>query len=772
MNVFVRTRPTATFAQELIDILPDEKTVNIHQSKGRRCGGVNHSPSSLCFQLDGVLHLLSQEEVYVRVGQDVVLGALDGYNGTVLCFGQTGAGKTYTMTGATESYRHRGIIPRAVEQVFQEVGKRCDQIFSVQLSYLEVYNDTLTDLLSSLAGPQHLAPRRPVFPPGPAPLPGLAVVEEPGGGVSIRGLSLHPVQNQDEALDLLFEGEMNRIMGAHAMNNHSSRSHCIFTLHIQSRSRSLSGATCLRSKLSLVDLAGSERLGRTGGAGQTLREATHINKSLSFLEQTILALADPHRDHVPFRHSKLTHALKHSLGGNCNTVLVANIYGEETQMEETLSTLRFACRMKSVKTQPSINQHVDPALEVNRLQKEVEKLREELSMQNILVNGGGANYQPLSEAQRAEIQDQVQSYLEGSLEEISVVSVRLLQEIFSQFRLAVQEQEQRVKAKLCQTYTLVERDPTDDSTNHKVRNSKSGSCSVVVGGLSGRTHVKIKRKKAKEAPPNRGKKAGAASPVPGKSLGTRSSSRIDSPHTPEDKTDTHNQEVQDAPPPGAEPIRTDSPPPKPQAFEEFKASGGIDLHRLLRSNKEVLQERRAQLRLLGQELNTAKRDIDAAAEAVRQHRDAHGEAEEAEVSLVRRLGDLRTRYRQHHAQLGPTRTEVRYCQHLVDQCRVRLLSEFESWYHNSFLSPREVPAGGPIRPGLVPPGQSPCLGDEERRPCERVRCIASEGPGAVAFYNAHRRSLKRVSRKPAPRKNRKLPGPLPAPLSTTILPVT
>ncbi|XP_059901227.1 kinesin-like protein KIF9 [Gadus macrocephalus] len=774
MKVFVRSRPTATFAQELIEILPDGKTVQIHQSKGRRCGGY-HAPSSWCFQLDGVLHLLSQEEVYARVGQEVVLGALDGYNGTVLCFGQTGAGKTYTMTGTTESYRQRGIIPRAVEQVFQEVAKRSDQIFSVQLSYLEVYNDTLTDLLSTLAGPQHLAPRGPV-----PPRPGLALMEEPGGRVSIRGLSLHPVQSKEEALDLLFEGELNRIMGAHAMNNHSSRSHCIFTLHIQSRSRSLSGTTFLRSKLSLVDLAGSERLGRTGGAGQTLREATHINKSLSFLEQTILALADPRRDHVPFRQSKLTHALKHSLGGNCNTVLVANIYGEETQMDETLSTLRFASRMKSVKSQPSINQHVDPALEVKRLQKEVEMLRDELSIQNLLVNGGGARYQPLSKAQQAELQDQVQRYLEGSLEAISVVSVRQLQEVFSQFRLAVQEQEQRVKAKLSQTYTLVERGRADDSANPKEEDEveeeeeeeeeEEVGGSRRVGGMTGRARVKSKRKKAKEAPPSRGKKPGAASPVHGKALETRSSPRIHPPpQTPEDEPDPPDQEVQEAPPPEAEPIRTDSPPTKAQAFEEFKASGGAGLHRLLRSNKEVLQERRALLHLLGQELNAAKRDIDAAAEDVQRHRHAHGrlrgseETQDVEEALVGRLGALRTRYRQHHDQLGPARAEVRYCQHLVDRCRVRLLSEFESWYPNSLLSPREVPERGSITPGLVPPDRSPSLGDEERRPCEHVQSRRGEGPGAVAFYNAHRRSLRRM-------KSRRPPGTLPNTLPTTVLP--
>ncbi|CAL8321834.1 unnamed protein product [Boreogadus saida] len=286
--------------------------------------------------------------------------------------------------------------------------------------------------------------------------------------------------------------------------------------------------------------------------------------------------------------------------------------------------------------------------------------------------------------------------------------------------------------------------------------------------MIGRARVKSKRKKAKEAPPSRGKKLGAASPVHGKAL---SSPRIHPPpQTPEDEPDPPDQEVQEASPPEAEPIGTDSPPTKAQAFEEFKASGGVGLHRLLRSNKEVLQERRALLHLLGQELNAAKRDIDAAAEDVQRHRHAHGrlrgseETQDVEEALVGRLGALRTRYRQHHDQLGPARAEVRYCQHLVDRCRVRLLSEFESWYPNSLLSTREVPEGGSITPGLVPPDCSASLGDEERRPCARVQSRRGEGPGAVAFYNAHRRSLGR-------RKSRRPPGTFPNTLPTTVLPV-
>uniref|UniRef100_A0A671XH62 Kinesin-like protein n=1 Tax=Sparus aurata TaxID=8175 RepID=A0A671XH62_SPAAU len=437
VGVFVRIRPTANFAQDLIQCLPDGQ---VTQPLDTRKSHV----SSWSFQLEGVLRDVSQEEFYTRVCRWVVLGALDGYNGTVMCFGQTGAGKTYTMTGSTESYKQRGIIPRALQEVFQEVEIRTEHAFNVYLSYLEIYNETLVDLLSSLQG-------------SPRPSPhGMLVMEEPGRGVFVRGLSLHPVHSEEEALNLLFEGEMNRIIGSHALNRNSSRSHCIFTVHIEARSRTLTNAKYVTSKLNLVDLAGSERLGKTGSEGQMLKEAVYINRSLSFLEQAILALGDHRREHVPFRQSKLTHALKDSLGGNCNTVLVANICGEAAQIEETLSTLRFAGRMKCVRTDPVVNEHTDPALT-----RTCETIHDS-------VNRLESTYKPLSEAQQAEIHSQVQRYLEGSLEEINIISVRQIQAVFAQFKLAVQEQEQRVKAQLCQTHNLVVKDQSADTADVKV----------------------------------------------------------------------------------------------------------------------------------------------------------------------------------------------------------------------------------------------------------------------------------------------------------------
>uniref|UniRef100_A0A8C1ENL7 Kinesin-like protein n=1 Tax=Cyprinus carpio carpio TaxID=630221 RepID=A0A8C1ENL7_CYPCA len=635
VKVFIRIRPTASFAHELIECPPDQQTLKVRSRKDSNKGKRNNQLSSWVFQLNGVLDNVSQEDTYDRVARSVVLGAFAGYNGTIMCFGQTGAGKTYTMTGAAETYKHRGIIPRALQEVFQEVEHRADHTFSVHLSFLEIYNETMVDLLSSIKK-------------GKSSNSGvLTVIEEPGGGVSVKGLSLHLVHNEEEALNLLFEGEMNRIIGQHALNKHSSRSHCIFTIHIESRSRTLSDAKYITSKLNLVDLAGSERLGKTGSEGQVQMEAMYINKSLSFLEQVILALADSRREHVPFRQSKLTHALKDSLGGNCNTVLVANIYGEAAQIEETLSTLRFATRMKCVQTKPSINEHVDPVLQVRRLEKEIQFLKEELSMCNTLTNRVGVSNEILSERQVEEVRSQVQRYLSGLLDEIPVNTI------------------------VCTSILQI--------LKYKLMSRASLTVLQVQGSV------------------------GAVGEVEscGYGLGLAKSSQ-------KHQRNTMNINVKLN-------VFLSSPPPKTEAFEDFKAERGSEINRILKENKAVLSERTTQLRILTDVINTTKRDLDYITYELRQFRErkqgqfvsAEGEPvlEEAELSLVMQLKELKNRYRQAYEDFRSTKTEVSYCQHLVNQCRTRLLTEFERWYNESFLFPGDVLSvleTGPVRPGHIP----------------------------------------------------------------------
>ncbi|XP_056317917.1 kinesin-like protein KIF9 [Danio aesculapii] len=731
VKVYIRIRPTASFAHELIECLPDQQTLRVRSRKGSKKGKRNNHMR--LFQLNGVLHNVSQEDLYDRVARNVVLGAFKGYNGTIMCFGQTGAGKTYTMTGAAETYKQRGIIPRAIQEVFQEVEQRADYTFSVHLSFLEIYNETMVDLLSSLK--KGKAPGSGVF----------TVVEEPGGGVSVKGLSIHLVHNEEEALNLLFEGEMNRIIGEHALNKHSSRSHCIFTIHIESRSRMLSEAKYITSKLNLVDLAGSERLSKTGSEGQVQMEAMYINKSLSFLEQVILALADSRREHVPFRQSKLTHALKDSLGGNCNTVLVANIYGEASQIEETLSTLRFATRMKCVQTKPSINEHIDPVIQVQRLEKEIQFLKEELSSYNPLTNR--FTNEILSETQVKEVRTQVQRYLSGSLTEIPIVSSTQIQEVFSQFKKVMLEQQKKLQEKLCQRNTCVEKAM---NTTPSTVSEKSGGAVGEVDSFGYGLGLAKSSQRHQQAVSPKSNKARKDKQINRKEVAVENSNvQLEQPLTM-----SESDLITDKPqPPEEQQPTTDSPPPKAEAFEDFKAERGSEINRILKENKAVLSERTSQLRALTNVINVTKREIDHITSDLRQFREqrqgqgefmsADGEPvlEEEELSLVMKLKVLKNKYRQTYEELRTTETEIRYCEHLVNQCRMRLLTEFESWYNESFLLPGEVLSvleDGPVRPGHIPVNKALTLmeDDDHQKP-------HADTSSAVSFYNAYNRTLQR-----------------------------
>jgi len=164
------------------------------------------------------------------------------------------------------------------------------------------------------------------------------------------------------------------------MNATSSRAHTIFTISIESRSRVESSDKVVYSKLHLVDLAGSERTKKTAASGQVLTEAAYINKSLSFLEQVVISLCERKRTHIPYRQCKLTNYLRDSLGGNCKTVMITNIWPEAIHLEETNSTLKFATRMMKVTNEATVNVQHDPALLIKRYEKEIRDLKQELAM--------------------------------------------------------------------------------------------------------------------------------------------------------------------------------------------------------------------------------------------------------------------------------------------------------------------------------------------------------------------------------------------------------
>ncbi|XP_003894556.2 kinesin-like protein KIF9 isoform X6 [Papio anubis] len=696
VHAFVRVKPTDDFAHEMIRYGDDKRSIDIHLKKDIRRGVVNNQQIDWSFKLDGVLHDASQDLVYETVAKDVVSQALNGYNGTIMCYGQTGAGKTYTMTGATENYKHRGILPRALQQVFRMIEERPTHAITVRVSYLEIYNESLFDLLSTL----------PYVGPSVTPM---TIVENPQG-VFIKGLSVHLTSQEEDAFSLLFEGETNRIIASHTMNKNSSRSHCIFTIYLEAHSRTLSEEKYITSKINLVDLAGSERLGKSGSEGRVLKEATYINKSLSFLEQAIIALGDQKRDHIPFRQCKLTHALKDSLGGNCNMVLMTNIYGEAAQLEETLSSLRFASRMKLVTTEPAINEKYDAERMVKNLEKELALLKQELAIHDSLTNRTFVTYEAMDEIQIAEINSQVRRYLEGTLDEIDIINLRQIKEVFNQFRVVLSQQEQEVESTLRRKYTLIDRN--DFAAISAVQ--KAGLVDVdghLVGEPEGQ---------------NFGLGVAPFSTKPGKKAKSKKTFK--------------------------EPLRPDTPPSKPVAFEEFKNERGSEINRIFKENKSILNERRKRASETTQRINAIKREIDVTKEALdfqKSLREKQGEYEnkglmiidEEEFLLILKLKDLKKQYRSEYQDLRDLRAEIQYCQHLVDQCRHRLLMEFDIWYNESFVIPEDMQMalkpGGSIRPGMVPVNRIVSLGEDDQDKFSQLQQrVLPEGPDSISFYNA------------------------------------
>ncbi|CAK1551612.1 unnamed protein product [Leptosia nina] len=289
-------------------------------------------------------------EVYNDIAKPIVKAALAGFNGTIFAYGQTSSGKTYTMTGTDES---PGIIPLAVSNLFEMIKDIPDRDFLVRVSYVEIYNESLTDLLDSEKKVK---------------------IQD-----TLQGLKVDTTEklttSPEEVLNVMKEGKANRQTASTNMNDESSRSHSIFQITIESRKHSdgeESVGTVNVSQLNLVDLAGSERAGQTGATGLRFIEGTHINRSLSNLALVIKQLSEGQNKHVNYRDSKLTRILQNSLGGNAKTSIICAV--TPAAVEETISTLQFANRAKSIKNRPEINAVLTSASMIQNLTKQLSTL--------------------------------------------------------------------------------------------------------------------------------------------------------------------------------------------------------------------------------------------------------------------------------------------------------------------------------------------------------------------------------------------------------------
>ncbi|XP_042515640.1 kinesin-like protein KIN-7O isoform X2 [Macadamia integrifolia] len=303
--------------------------------------------------------------VYEARTRDIVAAAVRGFNGTVFAYGQTNSGKTHTMRGsATEP----GVIPLAVHDLFQIIEEDVDREFLLRMSYMEIYNEEINDLLA----PEHRK---------------LQIHESIERGIFVAGLREEIVASPEQVLDFMEFGESHRHIGETNMNVYSSRSHTIFRMIIESKEKSDDGdigTSCdaVRvSVLNLVDLAGSERAAKTGAEGVRLKEGSHINKSLMTLGTVIKKLsegAESQGGHVPYRDSKLTRILQPALGGNANTAIICNITLAQVHSDETKSSLQFASRALRVTNCARVNEILTDAALLKRQKKEIEGLRAKL----------------------------------------------------------------------------------------------------------------------------------------------------------------------------------------------------------------------------------------------------------------------------------------------------------------------------------------------------------------------------------------------------------
>ncbi|XP_065153419.1 kinesin-like protein KIF11 [Paramisgurnus dabryanus] len=372
IQVVVRCRPFNTVERKssshtVVDCDQNRKELTV------RTGGVTDKAARKTYTFDMVFGPSAKQiDVYRSVVCPILDEVILGYNCTVFAYGQTGTGKTFTMEGERSPNEEftweedplAGIIPRTLHQIFEKLSSNGTE-FSVKVSLLEIYNEELFDLLS----------------PAPDVTERLQLFDDPRNkrGVVIKGLEEITVHNKNEVYQILERGAAKRKTASTLMNAYSSRSHSVFSVTIHMKEITMDGEELVKiGKLNLVDLAGSENIGRSGAVDKRAREAGNINQSLLTLGRVIKALVE-RGPHVPYRESKLTRILQDSLGGRTKTSIIATVSPASINLEETLSTLDYANRAKSIMNKPEVNQKLTKRTLIKEYTEEIERLKRDLA---------------------------------------------------------------------------------------------------------------------------------------------------------------------------------------------------------------------------------------------------------------------------------------------------------------------------------------------------------------------------------------------------------
>ncbi|WWD19337.1 hypothetical protein CI109_103796 [Kwoniella shandongensis] len=430
--------------------------------------GGSHQPMTKTYPFDKVFGPeADQTMIFNEVAEGMLDEVLAGYNCTIFAYGQTGTGKTYTMQGDLELTNLNapkstaGIVPRVLHRLFSLLESSQNTEYSVKCSYIELYNEELRDLLATEYKGDASATQQQQNGGG------LKLYEDGKKGVYIQGLEETGVRNLKEGLGIVDKGVKRRQTAETKMNTESSRSHTIFsiTVHIKESGLQRGGEDLLKvGKFNLVDLAGSEAIGRSGATDKRAREAGMINQSLLTLGRVISALVEK-GSHIPYRESKLTRLLQDSLGGRTKTCIVATVSPTRSNLEETLSTLDYAIRAKSIRNRPEVNAHMTKTGLLKEYVGDIERLKTEL-MAAREKNGiyiPEEQWREMHEQQAKQKSDYDEAKLKASSIEVELVTIKKEFDVVSVRLLAtadeltqVREAERQLTEMLDETKVILE----------------------------------------------------------------------------------------------------------------------------------------------------------------------------------------------------------------------------------------------------------------------------------------------------------------------------
>ncbi|NWZ63414.1 KIF6 protein, partial [Acrocephalus arundinaceus] len=630
-------------------------------------GFINNKRESYKFKFQKIFDQEAKQDViFDSIAKPVAECVLAGYNGTIFAYGQTGSGKTFTITGGAERYSDRGIIPRTLSYIFDQLQKDSSKVYTTHVSYLEIYNECGYDLLD----PRHEASRM-------EDLPKVTIMEDSDQNIHLKNLSLQQATNEEEALNLLFLGDTNRMIAETPMNQASSRSHCIFTIHISSKEPG--SATIRRSKLHLVDLAGSERVAKTGIGGHLLTEAKYINLSLHYLEQVIIALAEKNRSHIPYRNSMMTSVLRDSLGGNCMTTMISTLAMDKRNIDESISTCRFAQRVALIKNEAVLNEEIDPRLMIVQLKKEIQDLKDELALVT-----GKQRTSELSQEELLQLDELIETFLKDNDPDNSLdvgADMRKIKYCFIHMKQIINHPMTSGKKQLSQDISEEKNSNEELEKLKGLVQQRDNEINILV------TMLKKEKKKARDA----------LSQLNATSAGSTVSEQSPSMSLEESQSSSRCFSLKEAK------VFSSSIPRLPflsratggkmslgsqEAFEVFKRDHADSI--TIEDNKQLLKQRFDEAKCLGEKLNEVRnkinhlkgkiiqRQIQRAALAV-SNPSEELTFDPLEENLRMQIEEEKKSYKTVYSRFKGLKVEIEHLQLLMEKVKMKLQKDFEVW---------------------------------------------------------------------------------------------